>query len=331
MKNNDEELYLRGRIRDLWRGASEQGYLTHSRFLSLSEQAVALDELRREGAFQVISAASLSPFIPETAPSLYVPGSSASPEASISRPASEKIWSGSGSPFCLLSGGHPDADRRIMVFCPSWMDLPEIERHTDPLAEAQDSFSAGTVSRAKANDDDPLGDLISCLHITPRSARFTDHPGHRDYLGALMHLGFSREEIGDIMTGNDEAWIFVLKEMADVICRELTSVRRTSVTVSPLHPGSPVPVQKTVMRSGSIASERIDCIVAFVFKLSRSRAQELVASEAVFCGGRLPSGPSYNPSAGERISVRGYGKFIYRGVTGKTKKGRCTAIAEVFE
>lgn len=302
MKNNDEELYLRGRIRDLWRGASEQGYLTHSRFLSLSEQAVALDELHKEGAYTVIPAASLSPFVPEA------PISSAGSDASFSHPASEKGRFGAGSPFCLLSGGHPDADRRILVCCPSWMELP-----------------------AEITADDPLENLITCLHITPRSARFTDHPGHRDYLGALMHLGFSREEIGDIMTADDEAWIFVLQEMEDVICRELTSVRRTSVSVSPLRPGNPVPVQRTVRRSGSIASERIDCIIALVFKLSRSRAQELVASEAVFCNGKLPSGPSYTPSAGERISVRGYGKFIYRGVTGKTKKGRCAAEFDLFE
>ena len=305
--SQSEDSFLRGRIRDLWRGASEHGYLTHTRFLSLSEQAAALDVLREEGA-----------------------------------PAAEKGQNTTDGAFCLLRGGHADADRKILICCPSWMEVPDVtgeiaaggpaegimQNSAQNSAQDPAGYSAGDSEEDIARD--PAEDLITCLRVTARNARFTDHPGHRDYLGALMHLGFSREEIGDILTGEDGAWIFVLREMEEVICRELTSVRHTAVSVSPLRPGESVPVQKTVVRSGSIASERIDCIIAFVFHLSRSRAQELVASEAVFCDGRLPSGASYAPSAGERISVRGYGKFIYRGTTGKTRKGRCTAEAEVF-
>ena len=317
--SQSEDPFLRGRIRDLWRGASEQGYLTHSRFLSLSEQAAALEVLREEGA-----------------------------------PVAGKGQKPADGAFCLLRGGHADADRKILLCCPSWMEEPDVTGEIaagvpaedltqnspqDPAGNSTGDFEEDAAQDPAGNSagdfeediaQDPAEDLITCLRVTARNARFTDHPGHRDYLGALMHLGFSREEIGDILTGEDGAWIFVLREMEEVICRELTSVRHTAVSVSPLRPGESVPVQKTVVRSGSIASERIDCIIAFVFHLSRSRAQELVASEAVFCDGRLPSGASYAPSAGERISVRGYGKFIYRGTTGKTRKGRCTAEAEVF-
>ena len=301
--SQSEDSFLRGRIRDLWRGASEHGYLTHTRFLSLSEQAAALDVLREEGA-----------------------------------PAAEKGQNTTDGAFYLLRGGHSDADRKILICCPSWMELPAVTGETaagvpaEDFTQASPQDPAGNATGDSAQDlsEDPAKDLITCLRVTPRNARFTDHPGHRDYLGALMHLGFLREEIGDILTGEDGAWIFVLKEMEEVICRELTSVRHTAVSVSPLQPGESVPAQKTVLKSGSIASGRIDCIIAFVFHLSRSRAQELVVSEAVFCDGKLPSGVSYTPSAGERISVRGYGKFIYRGTTGKTRKGRCTAEAEVF-
>ena len=101
----------------------------------------------------------------------------------------------------MLKGGYPEADRRLIVFLPD-----------------------------RTEEDDPEADsVIACLRVQPRNARFTDHPGHRDYLGALMNLGITREVTGDILVGEDGAFLFVLSELAEMIGRELTQVRHTSV------------------------------------------------------------------------------------------------------
>ena len=49
MKNKEEEALFAGRIRDLARQAGQNDYLTHTGFLSLSEQARAYAVLRDEG------------------------------------------------------------------------------------------------------------------------------------------------------------------------------------------------------------------------------------------------------------------------------------------
>ena len=281
LRDHTEE-YLAGRIRDLWRKAEGEEYVTHSRFLSLSEQALAQQVLVEAGA-------------PAPAQQVLV-------EEGASSAAKPALKAGGGRPYWFLYGGTADADRRILVCCPSWAGSP---------AEEAQGF-------------------VACLYVRPRNERFTDHPGHRDYLGALMNLGITRDQIGDIYPGDSGAWIFVMREMADMICAELTSVRHTAVVTREVPASECTAMQKTRDVSGTIASERLDCIAAMAFHLSREKAKELIEAECVFADGRIPSGPSYNPAPGERISVKGYGKFIYLGTGGKTRKGRLSAAIRMF-
>ena len=202
----------------------------------------------------------------------------------------------------MLEGGYPEADRRLIVFLPDRME-----------------------------EDDPEADsVIACLRVQPRNARFTDHPGHRDYLGALMNLGITREVTGDILVGEDGAFLFVLSELAEMIGRELTQVRHTSVDAVCVPASECTATLKKELVTGSIASERIDAVIGMVFHLSRSASKDLIGQELVFAGGLPVKSISYTPRAGESISVRGHGKFIYLGTENRTKKGRLIAKAERF-
>ena len=82
--------------------------------------------------------------------------------------------------------------------------------------------------------------------------------------------------------------------------------------------------------SGSVASERIDAILAFVYHLSRSEAQKLIESESVFIDGRTAFSGGYDLKEGARVSVRGHGKFIYLGTTNTTRKGRLFINVKLF-
>lgn len=202
----------------------------------------------------------------------------------------------------VLKGGYPEADRRVLFFLPDRME------ENDPEADSE----------------------IVCLRVRPRSARFTDHPGHRDYLGALMHLGIAREVTGDILTGEEEAFLFVLRDMAEMITEELTQVRRTTVVTEQVSALECTASQRREEVAGSVASARIDALIGMVFHLSRSAAREKIEQELVCAGGILVKSISYMPREGESISVRGYGKFIYKGTGGQTKKGRLIAKVERF-
>ena len=145
-----------------------------------------------------------------------------------------------------------------------------------------------------------------------------------------MNLGITREQIGDIICREDEAFVFAVKETAPFICGELTRVRHTTVTAEIKAPSECPCEVRTSRESGSVSSERVDCLAAHVFHLSRSQASRLIEQEKVFADGRIITSASYTPSPGEKISVRGYGKFRYLGTDGKTRKGRLIARYERY-
>ena len=273
MRHKESDLLSAGRIRDLARQAQQNDYLTHTGFLSLSEQSLAAVETDASGG---------------------------------GKTSGEGQYTGTRHFFY---GGFPEADRKVLFFLPSYMDEDELLR--------QEEAGEG---------------VLSCLKLTVRGARFTKEIGHRDCLGALMNLGVGRETVGDIMITEDgtAACIYVLSSIAEYICRELVTVGRAHVDLEIVPPSSCTVRPVLVERAGSVASVRIDSLVAMVFRLSRSSAQELVAQEKVFADGRIVASASWEPAPGCRISVRGHGKFIYDGEEKKTKKGRLFVKTRVF-
>ena len=246
-----------GRVRDLADQAMRNDYVTHTGFLSLSEQSMAVPETEKAGV------------------------------------------------RACFYGGHEEADRKVLYFLPSYMDEETLTRQED----SGEGF-------------------IACLRIRVRGARFTKEIGHRDCLGALMHLGIGRDQIGDIL--HEPVRDYLLR--ADDPQQKNAGLDRKigqAVRCAALVHLQIVPLQMTPV-SGSIASVRIDSLVAMVFHISRSAAQDLVASEEVFADGRTITSASYVPAQGCRISVRGHGKFIFEGEEKKTRKGRIFVRASVF-
>ena len=84
------------------------------------------------------------------------------------------------------------------------------------------------------------------------------------------------------------------------------------------------------IREGSVASERLDAVLAFVFRLSRQAAQDKVAAEEVFVDGVTASSAGMSLKTGSRVSLRGCGKFVYEGELHETRKGRCFVRVKLF-
>lgn len=172
-------------------------------------------------------------------------------------------------------------------------------------------------------------DPIVCLKIEPLSQKFAGALTHRDFLGALMSLGIRRETTGDIEILDNTGYLFCLDTAAAFIASELHEVGRAAVKCSITEPPDKLS-DKPDITEYVIASERIDAIIAAVYRLSRSEAKGLIEKEKVFISGRLVTGASESISEGEIISVRGYGRFIYEGIKRETRKGRLRVLARVY-
>ncbi|MDO4617003.1 MAG: YlmH/Sll1252 family protein [Lachnospiraceae bacterium] len=161
-----------------------------------------------------------------------------------------------------------------------------------------------------------------CLQIRPDAPKFAQTLTHRDFLGALLHLGIERSVLGDILVKDNCAIVFCLEKMADFIMQELGMIRHTAVTAS-LYEGDPVALEpETEEVTGTVASVRLDSVIALAFRTSRSQAAPLIPEGRVFVNGKLITSNGFHLNEGDLISVRGMGKFRFDRVLSTTKKGR---------
>lgn len=170
---------------------------------------------------------------------------------------------------------------------------------------------------------------IKCILIEPVNQKFSDDLTHRDFLGSLMGLGIRREVLGDIIINENCGYLFCLDTIADYITENLTKVSHTTVKCRECDtlPISAVPEPEEAELI--VSSERLDVIVSAVYKLSRNKSQELFEKERVFVNGSLKSS-SFKPSEGDKISVRGFGRFIYGSVLRRTKKDRLVINVKIY-
>ncbi len=154
------------------------------------------------------------------------------------------------------------------------------------------------------------------------SYRKCDKLTHRDFLGALMALGLTREAIGDILVEDGRAVIFVAKSIAPFITTQLEKVGRVGIDIKQGF-SAPLPQLGCVVEcSGTVASNRLDCIVGEIIGLSRSGAVKLIEDGLVSVNLVASLKPVRAVREGDRITVRGKGRFTVTSVTDTTKKGR---------
>lgn len=221
-------------------------------------------------------------------------------------------------------GGYEGAERRIVAFVPEELlwntDTANHEgrRQNHPSKLPYIASSTG------------IAYPIHCVHIEPRAPKFAESLTHRDFLGALMNLGIDRSKTGDIAVTDSEAYLFCSAQFSDMICQELTTVRRTQVICSLCNREdfSYTPATETIR--GSVASVRLDAMMALAFGASRSSLLSLIEGGSVYVNGRLITTNAYTLKENDIVSVRGMGRFRYMGTGGTTRKGRLFTELQKF-
>ncbi len=172
--------------------------------------------------------------------------------------------------------------------------------------------------------DNVLGEdfPISYVEITPIMQRFADRLTHRDFLGAVMTLGIKRELIGDIIIKDNCGYLICTEKIAPYICDNLTKIKHTSVEarITDTLPEGVIATPESSIYT--VSSCRADVLISAVYRLSRSEASALFATDRVFVNSRQLTSSSYLAKDGDIFSVRGFGRFSFCNVVRKTKKDR---------
>ena len=152
--------------------------------------------------------------------------------------------------------------------------------------------------------------------------------GHRDVMGSVLALGIKREVVGDIYLPDDRcAYVCLCDAATGYVLENLDCVARDKVKVKSV-PCETLPKaeKKFTVVSGTVASDRLDCIVALCTGLSREKAKQMISSGLVNVN-HFEELRCDNPVLeGDVISIRGYGRFVLQEHGGLSKKGRLKTV-----
>ncbi len=194
-----------------------------------------------------------------------------------------------------FDGGWEDAERVQVCFHPAW-------------AEAE--FTAQWVEIRWA-------------------AKFA-HVEHRDLLGSLMALGMDRAFFGDLIAKEDRAWLLCLSEVAARLPIEWDKAGNVPIKVTILEEPPAIEPPRGDLLRDTVASLRLDCILAAGMKTSRSRAAEIIRTGAVAVDHTPEERTDKVLEPGQLLSIRGFGRIRLTEVGSPTRKDRLPVQLEIF-
>ena len=199
-------------------------------------------------------------------------------------------------------GGFEGAERQLCVFLPDWQE------REDFLSDSE-------------------------LPVTALRARFPKDadPSHRDVLGALMGLGITREKLGDILFGEGYCDVLCLADTAPILLSQWDGVGRWKVKLQeiPLSGLEIKPPQVRTIRD-TVATLRLDAVLASGFSTSRGKAADLIGAGRVMVNHRECLKGDKLVNEGDVLTCRGLGKCVVKEVLGQSRKGRVMLVLERY-
>lgn len=172
---------------------------------------------------------------------------------------------------------------------------------------------------------------IACLQILPKTLKFAEHLTHRDFLGAVMNLGIERDVTGDIFLPDEKsALLFCHENIADYIVESLDRVKHTNVSCKRVEGEVVVQSAEPERVSVTVSSPRADGVISKLFNISRDESRTLFNNGRIFINGIQTQNASCQLKEEDAVTVRGFGKFIFYGRTGVSKKGKDRVEVGIF-
>lgn len=211
----------------------------------------------------------------------------------------------------LGCGGYAGAEREVVAFVPAdvtarsrgrggWEPAPEDEEQAllpaaqFPLTavEARGNFQFAAVS-------------------------------HRDYLGSLLALGLKRELFGDILVQDSCCQLVLHQHALPLVLNNWLSVGATSISLRQIELTElQVPEREQLVRTATVATLRLDAVLAVAYGCSRSKAAELIKAGKVKLNHRPETRSDRQLEAGAMLSLAGSGRAELLEVSGTSKSGR---------
>lgn len=203
-------------------------------------------------------------------------------------------------------GGYDEANRKILFFYPKKLSYE--------------------IALSNVNN------VLEIIRIKlPNSQKDTFE--HSDYLSGIMKFGIVREKFGDIVAYSDGADIIVQKENSLYFkdnLAQLTRFRKAEIEILDISELNVV-IPETKEISIIVNSMRIDNFVSEICHCSRNKACEIIVQERVMINYEIINKNSKNVNLNDIITIRGYGKFIVKELSRKTKSNKNVVTLEGYK
>ncbi len=197
----------------------------------------------------------------------------------------------------LFFGGYEDAERVFLGVFPDWCD-----------------------------------NFYDYFPITALTFKFreSDILSHRHFLGTFMSLGITREAVGDILIEKGRAVAFFSAEIAAFVKEQIGKVGGVGVSVEEGF-SLPLPGMTGFEEiTDTVASARLDCVVAALANCSRKTAAELIENKLISVNSVCADKIVKTVHNGDKVTIKGKGKFIIDSIDGRTKKDRLIINAKKY-
>lgn len=215
-----------------------------------------------------------------------------------------------------LWGGYAGAERACLFLLPEYL--------LSCLADDIEQYEAAGVIALLGEEVD---ESVCAIRISGSGYRTLSH---RDFLGSILGLGIERDAIGDIAVQDPHtAVVFCPRTIGSFLKETLEKVGNDTVRCEDYTPDEQFTDGRNYRHiSDTVASERLDCVVASLCNLSRGDAQTAVRTGLVEVDFEPEERVDFVLHAPATISVRGHGRFILRAFDGETRKGRLRLRAD---
>ncbi len=237
----------------------------------------------------------------------------------------ETFLKGRGVPYAVY-GGYDGAERCRVYVLPDYMET---------LARSVFCEKADSADNTVPNWEEQLSayGLTSQICVLEIKGSGYRNLTHRDFLGALLGLGLERGVLGDMLVEVEtkSAVLFCEETISRFLLQELTQVGNDKVKVRALAAGEwTLPERHMLSIGDTVASPRLDCVVAALCGLSREKAGEAVRGGLVELNFEREERPDHTVTVPAQLSVRGFGRYRILSLSNRTRKGRFRLTAEKY-
>jgi RNA-binding protein YlmH len=147
-----------------------------------------------------------------------------------------------------------------------------------------------------------------------------------------MALGLGREKFGDLLLEEGRCQVYVVEELAAYVTARITQIRR-----SPAH-FQEVPLSRAFPRGNegqvrriTVASPRLDAVLAAGFHLARQKAQAAIDGGHVKHNHFITTDRKMTLAEGDLLSLRRHGRLKIESIEGTTRKDRRVIVVRLMK